>query len=76
MGSKDRVVICLGGGVTLAEALIEDSESALLARIDSIAAQIEEAVANDPAGPGAVVWRAAVDELRAEVPALRARVMP
>ncbi len=45
----------------------------LEARLDELAAQLAPHVAEDPAGPGTAAWQAALDELRTELPTLRAR---
>lgn len=50
------------------------SVSAMNARIDELAALIEDAVAEDPRGPGLAAWQSAVEALRAVVVAKRAHV--
>ncbi len=50
------------------------AEAAALEKIDRWAQQIQPAVAIDGNGPTAAEWEAAVDELRAEIPALRQRI--
>jgi len=47
---------------------------AVLAQIDHLHDQIGEIVANDPFGPGADVFETSVDDLRANIPTLRARI--
>jgi len=43
-------------------------EAPVLAKIDSLEAQIEDLVAADSHGPGLSAWRTAVDTLRADIP--------
>ncbi len=48
----------------------------LEARIDVLAAQLADAVAEDPSGPGVAAWQSAVADLRADLAGFRARVAP
>lgn len=49
---------------------------AIEAQLDAMRAQLAPEVATDPFGPGPAAWDNAVTALRANVPALRARVAP
>jgi spore coat protein H len=60
-----------------AELLAGDAAPGLLeAKIDAMEKQLAPLVAEDPNGPGAFAWQSAVADLRADLPAFRARVAP
>jgi hypothetical protein len=50
------------------------AEKPLLAKIDALAAFIEDAIDRDPAGAGVSGWRGAVERLKRSVPILRQRL--
>jgi spore coat protein H len=52
------------------------STAALTAEIDAMEALLEPEVMTDAFGPRVADWRAAVNDLRADIPTLRARVAP